>query len=261
MVALRSTMPCARWRAFFSSSAAIRNSMTGAGVTRPIRPFKAAFHWRARRRKGNASPGECRLRVHRGRFEHIHRPQHAVGPAAAREIRGPVPPLDRRHEPRSSLRPAAAWAGFSKLVVLKTILPDIGGEEDFVRMFLDEARITAAFNHPHIAQVYELDIDRRRAVHGDGVRAGLHAGGDGPRLSPGEGAHPHRLHAAAVRDTALALHYAHTFTDPRGRKQTRHPPRRRREEHHGDVRGRHQAARLRHRQGAGSERAHQRRAW
>ena len=49
--------------------------------------------------------------------------------------------------------------GFRKLVVLKTILPDIGGEEDFVRMFLEEARTTAAFNHPNIAHVYELDVD------------------------------------------------------------------------------------------------------
>src|SRR5919112_3962684 len=49
-------------------------------------------------------------------------------------------------------------AGFRKLVVLKRILPDIKGEEEFVRMFLDEARITAAFTHPNIAQVYDLDI-------------------------------------------------------------------------------------------------------
>ena len=49
--------------------------------------------------------------------------------------------------------------GFRKLVVLKTILPDIGGEEDFVGMFLEEARITVVFNHPNIAQVFELDTD------------------------------------------------------------------------------------------------------
>src|SRR3954466_304693 len=49
-------------------------------------------------------------------------------------------------------------AGFRKFVVLKQILPDIKGEEEFVRMFLDEAKITAAFNHPNIAQVFDLDI-------------------------------------------------------------------------------------------------------
>src|SRR5512140_2771636 len=49
-------------------------------------------------------------------------------------------------------------AGFRKLVVLKQILPDIKGEEEFVRMFLDEAKITAAFTHPNIAQTFDLDI-------------------------------------------------------------------------------------------------------
>src|SRR5690242_19917838 len=49
-------------------------------------------------------------------------------------------------------------AGFRKLVVIKQILPDIQGEEEFVRMFLDEARNTAAFNHPNIAQIYDLDV-------------------------------------------------------------------------------------------------------
>src|SRR5438309_11770535 len=50
-------------------------------------------------------------------------------------------------------------AGFRKIVVLKSILPDIRGEEEFVRMFLDEAKICAAFNHPNIASVFDLDID------------------------------------------------------------------------------------------------------
>ena len=51
-------------------------------------------------------------------------------------------------------------AGFQKPVVLKKILPDIQGQEEFVQMFLDEARVTAAFNHPNIAQVFDLDVGR-----------------------------------------------------------------------------------------------------
>src|SRR5215218_58050 len=53
-------------------------------------------------------------------------------------------------------------AGFRKVVVIKSILPDIRGEEEFVRMFLDEAKITAAFSHPNIASVYDLDIDNEQ---------------------------------------------------------------------------------------------------
>src|SRR5690348_11068102 len=49
-------------------------------------------------------------------------------------------------------------AGFHKPVVLKKILPDIHDQDEFVQMFLDEARVTAAFNHPNIAQVFDLDV-------------------------------------------------------------------------------------------------------
>ncbi len=108
-------------------------------------------------------------------------------------------------------------AGFRKFVVLKQILPDIKGEEEFVRMFLDEARITAAFAHPNIAQVFDLDIaDGELFLAMEFV----------PGATLVEVARACRQHnepipigftLAAVRDTALALHYAHTFTDPMGR--------------------------------------------
>ena len=47
-------------------------------------------------------------------------------------------------------------AGFEKQVVIKRILPQLAGDAQFVRMFLDEARITAQLNHPNICQVFEL---------------------------------------------------------------------------------------------------------
>ncbi|WNG53408.1 protein kinase [Archangium gephyra] len=107
-------------------------------------------------------------------------------------------------------------AGFHKPVVLKKILPDIQGQEEFVQMFLDEAKVTAAFNHPHIAQVFDLDVDddelflAMEFVPGatllEMARACRAANEPMP---PGFG-------LAAVRDTALALHYAHTFTDALG---------------------------------------------
>ena len=110
-------------------------------------------------------------------------------------------------------------AGFRKIVVLKSILPDISGEEEFVRMFLDEARTTAAFNHPNIAQVYDLDVD-------DGVLFLAMEFVQGCTLVEMARACrqarepiPIGFTLQAVRDTALALHYAHTFIDPRGRKQ------------------------------------------
>ena len=46
--------------------------------------------------------------------------------------------------------------GFEKMVALKCILPSLMNDEDFVTMFLDEARIAARLNHPNIAQIYDL---------------------------------------------------------------------------------------------------------
>ena len=42
------------------------------------------------------------------------------------------------------------------LVVIKRILPYLAQETEFVRMFLDEARIAAQMHHPHIIQMHEL---------------------------------------------------------------------------------------------------------
>ena len=50
----------------------------------------------------------------------------------------------------------AGPGGFRKFVAVKQILPDIKKDESFVKMFLDEARITAAFSHSNIGQVYDL---------------------------------------------------------------------------------------------------------
>lgn len=110
-------------------------------------------------------------------------------------------------------------AGFKKLVVLKTILPDIGGEEDFVGMFLEEARITAVFNHPHIAQVYELDTDDGQLFMAMEFVQGCTLVEMARACRAARESIPVGLTLTAVRDTALALHYAHTFTDARGRRQ------------------------------------------
>jgi len=42
------------------------------------------------------------------------------------------------------------------LVVIKRILPYLAQETEFVRMFLDEARIAAQLHHPYIIQMHEL---------------------------------------------------------------------------------------------------------
>jgi serine/threonine protein kinase len=108
-------------------------------------------------------------------------------------------------------------AGFRKLVVLKQILPDIKGEEEFVRMFLDEARVTAAFNHPNIAQVFDLDVADGELFLAMEFVQGATLVEVAKACRASNTPIPIGLSLASARDTALALHYAHTFTDPLGR--------------------------------------------
>lgn len=110
-------------------------------------------------------------------------------------------------------------AGFRKVVVLKSILPDIRGEEEFVRMFLDEAKTTAAFNHPNIAQVFDLDVDEGTLFLAMEFVQGCTLVEMARACRLAKEPIPIGLTLTAVRDTALALHYAHSFTDPRGRRK------------------------------------------
>jgi serine/threonine protein kinase len=51
---------------------------------------------------------------------------------------------------------------FEKRVALKLLLPHLSHEEEFVHMFLDEARIAARMNHPHIVQIFDLGVAEGR---------------------------------------------------------------------------------------------------
>lgn len=51
---------------------------------------------------------------------------------------------------------ATGVKGFQKTIVLKTILPHLADDPDFLRMFVDEALLAAALNHPNIVQIFDL---------------------------------------------------------------------------------------------------------
>jgi serine/threonine protein kinase, bacterial len=111
----------------------------------------------------------------------------------------------------------AGPGGFRKFVALKRILPAFKDEDEFVAMFLDEARISAALSHANIAQVFELgetDNDFYIAMEfiegQDLSRVHKMALRKGSRLPP-------RFSAAIIHDACMALHYAHHFTSPSGR--------------------------------------------
>ncbi len=48
-------------------------------------------------------------------------------------------------------------AGFEKLLVIKTLLPHLCEDDEFIAMFKDEARLSAQLIHPNICQVFEFD--------------------------------------------------------------------------------------------------------
>ena len=46
--------------------------------------------------------------------------------------------------------------GFTRDVVIKRMLAHLANDDEYVRMFFDEARLTATLQHPNIAQVLDL---------------------------------------------------------------------------------------------------------
>src|SRR5678816_1737971 len=68
-------------------------------------------------------------------------------------------------------------AGVERYCVLKRILRNRASDVQFVRMFLDEARLAAQLNHPNVAQVYDIGklgdsyFFTMEYVHGETVRA------------------------------------------------------------------------------------------
>jgi len=107
--------------------------------------------------------------------------------------------------------------GFRKYVALKRILPDVRSNEQFERMFLDEARITAAFNHPNIAQVYELGQEDDGLFLAMEFVAGQNLDQVTDACLRRKQPLPLGMSLAVGRDVCLALHYAHAFTGPSGR--------------------------------------------
>jgi serine/threonine-protein kinase len=111
---------------------------------------------------------------------------------------------------------AAGPGDFRKLVTLKRILPDLREDESFVRMFLEEARISAALSHANIAQVFDLRSE------GDELYLAMEyiAGEDVSQILrttfKRQALVPVGLTAMIVRDACSALHYAHNFVDPLG---------------------------------------------
>src|SRR6516165_5452866 len=108
--------------------------------------------------------------------------------------------------------------GFEKYLVIKRILSHRSQDPEFVRMFLDEARVAATLDHPNIVQIYDVGhVDNEYFIameylrgHNliEIVRAGAKLGYFKPPLE----------HVMSVLTGVCAgLHYAHDKRDFQGR--------------------------------------------
>ena len=107
-------------------------------------------------------------------------------------------------------------AGFERYVAIKRILPELSGDDDFVKMFLDEARLAARLNHPNVVQIYDLGICGEQYyiamefLEGRDLRRIMGRLGSQDRALPG--AHAVQI----VHGAAEGLHYAHELKDAYG---------------------------------------------
>ncbi|MFO0598336.1 MAG: protein kinase [Myxococcaceae bacterium] len=107
--------------------------------------------------------------------------------------------------------------GFEKLVVLKRILPNHSDNPEFVRMFLDEARIAADLSHPNVVSVFDAGqadgqyFITMEYLRGHDVASIFHE--VARRAAP----LPLAVTLRCLADAARGLHAAHTKTDLAGR--------------------------------------------
>jgi|GEM_PF-1108652 len=47
--------------------------------------------------------------------------------------------------------------GFEQILAVKKILPTMAEDEEFIKMFIDEARVSVQLNHPNIVHIHDLD--------------------------------------------------------------------------------------------------------
>ncbi|MBJ93368.1 MAG: hypothetical protein CMP23_02720 [Rickettsiales bacterium] len=108
-------------------------------------------------------------------------------------------------------------AGFEKLLVIKKILPHLSRDPEFVKMFINEAKIAVSLNHANIVQVYDLgmvDADYYMAmelIHGQDLMRVLRSARKAKR------AVPMPIAVYIIAEVARGLAYAHDLQDPGGR--------------------------------------------
>jgi len=106
-------------------------------------------------------------------------------------------------------------SGFARTVALKLVRSEMSGDENYARMFIDEATVASSIHHPNVCETYELGRHGDRLymamewVAGDSL-AGL--------LRQGEAlvALDLRVAGRIIADACAGLHAAHETVGPDG---------------------------------------------
>lgn len=107
---------------------------------------------------------------------------------------------------------------FEKLIAIKKIHDHLSREEEFVDMFLDEARISAMIHHPNVVQIFDLgSIDgayfiAMEYIHGQDFAQLLRA-----VIRTRNETYRWPYAARIVADAAAGLHAAHELVDAEGK--------------------------------------------
>ena len=104
---------------------------------------------------------------------------------------------------------------FQKAVVVKVIHPHLASQEEFLRMLLDEARLSALIKHPRVVDIYELGCEEgvyfiaMEFIAGQPLTAVMGSGIAGNPLDP-------YSTARIIADAADGLHAAHELKGASG---------------------------------------------
>jgi eukaryotic-like serine/threonine-protein kinase len=108
-------------------------------------------------------------------------------------------------------------AGFEKIVVVKQLLPHLAEDDEFVDMFLDEARLGSHLHHTNIVQTLELGKFGGRYFIAMEYVAGLTLAQTAAKAAARvSGGLPLELVAGIVEQACAGLHYAHELKLPDG---------------------------------------------
>lgn len=107
----------------------------------------------------------------------------------------------------------ASKEGAGRLLVIKRIQAGFGGNNEFLQMFKSETKTTMGFNHANVVQLYDFGEENNQPfiamelVDGKNLRQFL------SRFNEMKQSFPVELAAHIIEQSALGLHYAHTFKD------------------------------------------------